>query len=83
MDVVGHDDEMVDVDAGVEQRDFVPDRLYHASSMVRDQGVIYDVAKQARPVLRDDGDEVLARFGVVVTSQPDRPAVAPLRVVTH
>ena len=83
MQVVGHDGKPVDVHAGIENRQFGPDRFYHPASIVQLPLAVNDLAKDAGAGLGNDGDKIGPALGGVVTLQVDGMAMVFIWVVFH
>ena len=81
VDVVGHHGEFVQFDGWEPVRNSIPDRTDHLPCVVQAHPLIGHVTEQTETVLRNNGEEVCARPGVIVPSQADRPAVMAVRVV--
>ncbi len=83
VDVVGHDDKGIDVNAGIMGRDFVPYGLHHSACVVQAHFAIQYLTKGVNTVLGDDGDEIQTGLGVIVSMQAKRPAKVAFRIVGH
>ena len=83
VDVVGHDDEFVDIDARVMRWHVVPDAPDHVPCCVQSHSPFDDLAEQAGTALRACSDEVRARERVVVAMQADRTTVVEIGVELH
>ena len=66
MDVVWHDDELVQLDCGESLGQFTPGALDHPSGLVQAHLFVNHVAKETLVFLHGDGHEVGADLCVVV-----------------
>ncbi len=83
MDVVGHDDEFVNIDAWVMIGKLVPYGLHHLPGIAQPHFGCDDLAQQAFSVLGANGDEIGPRTGIIVPLQADRPAMMESWIVSH
>jgi hypothetical protein len=81
--VIRHDATGIDINAGVIQRNFIPNPLHHTARIVQLHGSIHNFAKQARAILADDGHVIGPGLRVIVTSQADRPAMVAFGIIDH
>jgi hypothetical protein len=83
VDMVRHDHEGIDFDAGVCPGNFVPGRLHHVGRRGGTHLAVDDLAEQRSPVLDADGDDVETGGAVVVAFEADGAAVMAFGVVWH
>jgi len=83
VNVIGHNDECVGLNAGVKCWQFVPHVLNHLTCIVQSHLTIHHLAKQTRPILRADGDEIRTRLAVVVTFQSNAATMKAFGVKSH
>jgi hypothetical protein len=67
MDMIGHDNECIDIDARIIGRDFIPNRLNHFPRIVQTHFSIHNIPEQAFPVLGAKGDEIGPFLGIIVS----------------
>lgn len=84
VDMIGHNDKRIGVDAWEFSRDLTPPIGNHTTASRPRQGVIVgDAAEQTRPALRAHRHEIDPRLTVVVPAQPNGTAAVELGGVPH
>ena len=81
MEMVGHNYHFVANNVRVFVLRFAIPFFHHASGVVQNHFVVFDVTKQTFSVLRTNGDEIQAFRSVIVTLQTDGMAVVDVGVV--
>jgi hypothetical protein len=83
VDVVRHDDELVEEHVGAHLGGPLPLVANDAAGGREADVVRNDLAEQRGSVVRADGEEIRARTAIVVAGQPGRTSVVAGRVVWH
>lgn len=71
VDVVGHYDEFINIDAWIIGWYFIPNLLNHITCSIQPHLPVHDFPKQAFSILGADGHEIGPGLGIIVSPQPD------------
>ena len=83
MEVVRHTDEQVTFNVGEFAFQLPIPSVNHPPGVVESHLSIDDLPEDAFAVLRAQGDEICAVFGIIISRQADRPPTVDIRVVFH
>ena len=83
VNVIRRNHERIAFNTGIMFRQFVPRRLNNAATIVQPHFPVNDLTEQTCAILRYDDHEIRAGPRVIVPAQPDRTAVAFVRVIFH
>ncbi len=83
VNVIGHDHERVQLDAGEMAGNVIPARLNQFATFVQPYLTAGHLPEQAFPTVRADRHEIRAGLRVVVPFQPNGLAMPPLGIAPH
>jgi hypothetical protein len=81
--MIGHDRTRVNINAGIEQWDFILYGLHHTARVIQTHNAIHHILKQADAILADDSYKIGAGTGVIIIAQAYGPAVVAVGIISH
>jgi hypothetical protein len=83
MKMVRHHHERIGTHTGIMRRDFVPYIPHHPPGLGQRHPAIHQRAEQRPAILHADRHKIPTRLRVIVSTQPDRPAMMYGWIVGH
>ena len=83
MDMIWHHDKCIQRDVWEMARDFDPMRYRDFPHSIQPYYATRQVAEQAQPIVRDDGDEIDPWRGVIVSFETDGTSVVIFGIMSH
>jgi hypothetical protein len=83
MQMIGHDDAFVQVNARETLRQSHPRCIDHASCVIQLHDIVGDFAEQAGAFVGNDGHKIRARLRVIITAQANRLSTTAVGIVIH
>ncbi|MDF1579898.1 MAG: hypothetical protein P1P74_03855 [Desulfuromonadales bacterium] len=74
---------MIDIDTWIIRWHFGPNHLNHFPRIIQPHFPVYDIPKQAFPVLGANGHKIRTSLGIIVTPQSHRMTMVDIRTVFH